>query len=326
MHNGVFITVVFHSMIKKIISTLLISLLGLQMVSAAVTNSAIISAYFQGPTITNVTATSAQVSLSSRILENLSGEDKSRVYFQYHETNQVCIMIYPTPEHCLPKKTAVGVTSATLINLKPNTAYSVVYKMDNTVMCITAPCPGNDFESLIAEFNTLPDASSTPVTGTITKNLGLGSRGKQVTILQTILIQQGYMNGIATGYFGVVTFKAVKAFQRAHNILPIGLVGPLTRKALSGSGVSVGIVEKFEGTITAYSTQCFVDGICSITVDDKVIVTTRGWSQEIVGKVIGVDDFGSVEKKIGSRAEVYAKKTADGYTLYGSADYYIKIK
>lgn len=309
-------------MTKKIIATVCIGFLGIQMASAMVMNSA----YFQGPTVTNVTATSAQVALSSRILDSLSAEDKARVYFQYYETNQVCIMIYPTPEHCLPKKTAVGVTSTTLVNLKPNTAYSVIYKMDNTIMCITTPCPGNEFDSLIAEFTTLSEGSSTPNTGTITRNLGFGSRGEQVTLLQTILIQQGYMSGTATGYFGVVTFKAVKEFQRAHGILPIGLVGPLTRKALNGSVTPVGTTEKFEGTITAYSPQCFVDGICSITVDGKVIVTTRGWSQEIVGNVIGVDDFGAVENKIGSRAEVYAKKTGEGYTLYGSADYYIKIK
>lgn len=312
-------------MIKNTIYVILASVIGIQMASAMVMNSA----YFQGPTVSNVSSTSAQVSLSSRVLENLSAEDKARVYFQYYETNQVCIMIYPTPENCLPKKTAVGVTSTTLVNLKPNTAYSVVYKMDNTIMCITAPCPGNEYESLTAEFTTAPSSTSTPSTETLTRNLWLGSRGEQVTLLQTILIRNGYMSGTTTGYFGVVTFKAVKDFQRANGIVPIGMVGPLTRKALNGSAISVtpvGAAEKFEGTITAYSTGCFVDGICSISVDGKVIVTTRGWSQEIVGKVTGVEDFGSVEKKIGSRAEVYAKKTSEGYTLYGSSDYYINIK
>jgi hypothetical protein len=84
--------------------------------------------------------------------------------------------------------------------------------------------------------------------------------------------------------------------------------------------------EKFEGIITAYSTACFADGECSITVDGKKVVTTLGWTQMTVGAVTGVPDFGSVGQKIGSRAHVYAKKTDDGYTLYGSTEYYVRVE
>jgi peptidoglycan hydrolase-like protein with peptidoglycan-binding domain len=163
----------------------------------------------------------------------------------------------------------------------------------------------------------------------ITKNLTYKSRGEQVVTLQMILIQQGYLTGSPTGYFGILTFKAVKDFQRAHNINPTGLVGPATRgimSKLTANSPAPVTTESFEGTITAYSTGCFADGECSITVDGKKIVTTLGWSQQIVGKVTGIPDFGSIANKVGSHAKVYAKKTPEGYTLYGSTEYYVEVK
>lgn len=291
--------------------------------------------YFNGPTVTQITDTTARVSLSQAVLAGLTEEEKQGVYFQYYQTRQVCIMIYPTPEHCLPKKTEVGKTEAVLTNLKPNTSYTIVYKRDNTIRCITTPCPGNEFESLSVEFTTGKLGSGSvgviPISADavpITTNLSFKSRGAQVMTLQTVLIQHGFMTGEPTGYFGVVTLKAVKDFQKAHGVNPTGYVGPLTRAVLANmtsSPDSFGVAEKFEGKVTAYSVSCFADGECSITVDGKKVVTTIGWSQKIVGKVTGIPDFGSIENNIGAHAKVYAKKTSDGYTLYGNADYYVDI-
>lgn len=66
------------------------------------------------------------------------------------------------------------------------------------------------------------------------KNLTVGSRGADVTALQTAL-------GVtpATGYFGSITKAAVKAYQTSNNISPVsGFVGPLTRASLN-SGTTV---------------------------------------------------------------------------------------
>lgn len=293
------------------------------------------SQYFNGPTVKQVTDTTAQLSLSQMVLQGLTEEEKQGVYFQYYETHLVCIDIYPTPEYCLPKKTQLGKTEVTLSNLKPNTSYTVLYKRDNTIRCITTPCPENGFESLSVEFVT---KSSEGGTGGVikdipswkkhvTNNLSYRSRGEQVTLLQNALIERGYLSGSATGFFGVLTLKAVKDFQRANNITPTGFVGPLTRAALIKKIIDVQVVmgETFEGTVTAFSTGCFSDGECSVSVDGKKVVTTIGWSQAIVGKVTGIPDFGSIENKIGAHAKVYAKKVGDGYTLYGSSDYYVHI-
>lgn len=322
---------------KKIITTSLIGALffSMSMVFALMPKEA--AKYFNGPTVTAVTDTSAHITLSQAVLADITADEMSGVYFQYYQTHQVCIMIYPTPAECLPKKTNVGKTDVTLTNLKPNTSYTVVYRRDNTIRCITTPCPSNEFESLSVEFTTKASGTTTPPTGTttpstpqtgLTKNLGLGSRGVQVVILQNILIQQGYLRGSATGYFGLLTRLAVIQFQKAYGISPTGVVGPITRNALFNVSPSTPIAsgEKFEGTITAYSTGCFADGICSITIDGKKVVTTIGRSQQVVGSVTGIPDFGSVASKVGSHAKVYAKKTDDGYTLYGSADYYIQIQ
>lgn len=284
--------------------------------------------YFNGPVVSNVQDISANVTLSPSVLADITEEEKAGVYFQYYETEQMCIAIYPTPEYCLPKKTAVGKTSATLTNLKPSTSYTVVYKRDNTIRCITTPCPGNDFESLSVQFTTLPKS----VTGgqssdiLITQNLGYGSFNSQVVTLQSFLIEHGYLKGSVTGYFGNMTRKAVMWFQKDNAISQTGFVGPLTRKAIMKMVGEVIDGEKFEGTITAYSTGCFADGECSITVDGKKVITTIGWSQAIVGSVSGVPDFGSVGGKIGSHAKVYAKKVTDGYTLYGSTSYYVIVQ
>ncbi len=290
-----------------------------------------IATYFNGPSVSAVTSSSAYIFLASPVLAGLTEEEKSGIYFEYNETQQMCIMIYPTPEYCLPKKTEIGKTNVVISNLKPDTSYTVTYKKNNTINCITTPCPENGFVSLSLEFKTKATDStvSDPSTGSdgstpLTKYLNLGSRGSEVMALQNMLIKRGYLRAQATGYFGSLTFKAVKDFQAAHNIAAIGLVGPRTR-AMFNSMMDMRGTEMFEGAITAYSTACFADGICSVTVGDKKIVTTRGWSQEVVGQVTGIPDFGSIENVVGSHAKVYAKKTDDGYTLYGSKDYYIQI-
>ncbi len=282
--------------------------------------------YFNGPTVSKIETTSATVSLSPGVLSGVSDDEKRELYFEYYETEKVCIAIYPTPEACLPKKTIKGEQSMKLSNLSPKTSYTVVYKKDNTIRCITTPCPENSFQSLSVTFVTkvLNDTTESVV---VTINLRYRNYGDQVIALQNILIKQGHLTSQATGYFGVLTLKAVKDFQRANEITPTGFVGPLTRAALERvvGNPSFPVAKKFEGTVTGYSTGCFSDGICSISVDGKKIITTIGRSQEILGKVLGIPDFSAIENNIGAHAKVYAKKVEDGYTLYGDADYYIEV-
>lgn len=68
-----------------------------------------------------------------------------------------------------------------------------------------------------------------------TSNLQLGSRGDQVKKLQEFLKQSPgiYPEGLVTGYFGSLTEKAVKRFQKKMVIEAIGVVGPMTREKLN---------------------------------------------------------------------------------------------
>jgi peptidoglycan hydrolase-like protein with peptidoglycan-binding domain len=52
----------------------------------------------------------------------------------------------------------------------------------------------------------------------------------QVSVLQDFLQARGYLNSEPTGFFGLLTFRAVKSFQNANGIIPAsGYVGPITR-------------------------------------------------------------------------------------------------
>lgn len=187
--------------------------------------------YFNGPSISHVSSTTAHLSLSSQVLSGITDEEKQGIYFEYNETQKVCLMIYPTPPECLPKKTDVGSTSMTISNLTPNTSYTVTYKRDNTIRCITTPCPGNEFESLSTEFKTLGNGKALGRL-LLNKNLGQGSRGSEVRQLQELLIQEGLLSAQATGYYGMLTVQAVRMYQKSKGISQTGFVGVKTREAL----------------------------------------------------------------------------------------------
>lgn len=69
---------------------------------------------------------------------------------------------------------------------------------------------------------------------TFERPLSLGSSGPDVSTLQSLLIEGGYLNyPSATGFFGPLTQEAVRKFQVANNLTPLGSVGPGTRSILN---------------------------------------------------------------------------------------------
>lgn len=78
----------------------------------------------------------------------------------------------------------------------------------------------------------------------ISRNLSVGMKGDDVRSLQSFLVSQGSLAAdSATGYFGLLTQEAVRAFQRANGIVSsgtsdttgYGLVGPRTLAVMRGS-------------------------------------------------------------------------------------------
>lgn len=83
----------------------------------------------------------------------------------------------------------------------------------------------------------------------------------------------------------------------------------------------------FSGQLEQVNTGCFSDGECFIVVDGKHVTILRGWSRDTVGTVIGEDGIGGLEAHIGSTVDVYASSTGNNsYTLYGNANYYVKLQ
>lgn len=59
-----------------------------------------------------------------------------------------------------------------------------------------------------------------------------GSRGDEVTKIQTKLKRWGYYNGSIDGIYGTQTVNAVKYFQRKNGLTQDGIAGPATLKAM----------------------------------------------------------------------------------------------
>jgi len=55
------------------------------------------------------------------------------------------------------------------------------------------------------------------------------NKNGEVSTLQDFLQSKNYLNNEPTGYFGILTVKAVKDFQKASGINPTGYVGQITR-------------------------------------------------------------------------------------------------
>lgn len=72
------------------------------------------------------------------------------------------------------------------------------------------------------------------ITGIAAHDLTVGDEGADVSVLQSILIAENFLDIAApTGIFGPLTQSALRAYQTAHGIVPAtGYFGPATRTAL----------------------------------------------------------------------------------------------
>lgn len=69
----------------------------------------------------------------------------------------------------------------------------------------------------------------------IARQLDWGTSGEDVTLLQEVLATDPeiYPEGLVTGYFGPLTYKAVKRFQKEMGVEQVGRVGPKTMSKIN---------------------------------------------------------------------------------------------
>lgn len=110
--------------------------------------------------------------------------------------------------------------------------------------------------------------ASTVGAATFTRSLTVGSRGDDVSALQTVLVSKGYLvmpSGVAMGYFGSLTRSAVAAYQSAKGITPaVGYFGPITRASIEGD-VATGPVSTVPGCAAGALFNSLTGASCSST-------------------------------------------------------------
>lgn len=80
--------------------------------------------------------------------------------------------------------------------------------------------------------------TTTATTTTTTTTLRKGDNNDAVKAMQQKLISLGYLSGKADGKFGVMTYQALVAFQKANNLSADGVAGTKTLNKLNGNAVS----------------------------------------------------------------------------------------
>lgn len=124
-------------------------------------------------------------------------------------------------------------------------------------------------------------------------NLTVGSRGADVTALQSTLIAAGYsIPAGATGYFGSQTKAAVQKYQAANGIPSTGFVGPLTRAKLNGGVVVAPVATCPAGYTctpvagTTVGSSVGVEG--TLTVDQGAISNTSVYEGDSNAPVLNI--------------------------------------
>jgi len=139
---------------------------------------------------------------------------------------------------------------------------------------------------------------------TFTALLKLGSTGSQVVALQTILEAKGFLvmpAGVAKGYFGAATRKAVMAYQTSKGLETVGHVGPGTRAALNAeSGASAAptpapAVAPSAGGAYNFTTRLRVGSEGDAVVSLQTFLEAKGFLVMPAGVAKGY--FGAVTRK-----------------------------
>lgn len=162
----------------------------------------------------------------------------------------------------------------------------------------------------------------------------IGSRGQEVTNIQTRLKNWGYYTGSVDGIYGWRTSNAVKSFQRKNGLTADGVAGPATLAKIglptgsssSGSSSSnnvtlLAMVINGEARGESYEGQVAVGAVVLNRVKHSSFPNTIAGVIYQPGAFTAVDD-GQINKAIESSCFNAARDALNGWDPTGGAIYY----
>ncbi|MFA6269595.1 MAG: peptidoglycan-binding domain-containing protein [Candidatus Paceibacterota bacterium] len=147
----------------------------------------------------------------------------------------------------------------------------------------------NSLLAMIAQLQAqVAGGTTTGAATTFTTDLTVGSKGAEVSALQTWLVSKGHLvmpAGVAMGYFGSLTQSALAKYQVSVGITPAaGYFGPITRAKINATGGTTG------GTTTGGSvgiTTPGMEGSISVVEASAGTVSTV-YEGDSMASVLGV--------------------------------------
>jgi N-acetylmuramoyl-L-alanine amidase len=162
----------------------------------------------------------------------------------------------------------------------------------------------------------------------------IGSRGQEVTNIQSRLKSWGYYNGSVDGVYGSQTAEAVKSFQRKHGLTVDGIAGPATLAKIglptgqsSSSTTSsndvtlLAMVINGEARGESYEGQVAVGAVVLNRVKHSSFPNTIAGVIYQQGAFTAVDD-GQINQAIQQSCFNAAKDALNGWDPTGGAIYY----
>lgn len=156
---------------------------------------------------------------------------KQRVYADFRK--------YPSWEDSIADHSGLFNRSARYSNLRGLTDYKLACKYVKDDGYATSPTYTKTLTDTIEKYHLYEwdqealgsQPSGSPAIDLDTQNMPIlkkGYSGEMVRSLQIFLNMHGYTCGTADGIFGSKTETAVKKWQKDHNLVPDGIVGPKT--------------------------------------------------------------------------------------------------
>lgn len=115
----------------------------------------------------------------------------------------------------------------------------------------------------------------------VDKNLKYGQRDKEVTELQEFLIDKGFLKTSPSNFFGLLTLKAVKAYQTSTGVSSTGYVGVLTRQKINDE-IAVDLASSNQAEIQETgSVSKSIDNTSAVT-QQSVVQATQPQNNQVI--------------------------------------------